>query len=560
LENQVATRTKELAALNDIAFVVGSTLELKKILADSLDMILEVLEIEAGGIYLLHEAREKLIIETYRGLNDEFVAEINHLKIGEGFSGRVVKTGEILVVPDVSADPRLTRSIIKDEGFHTMVGLPLISRGKVLGSMFLVTREYRRFAEKDLELLVAIGAQIGGAIENAKFFEEEHRRSEQFRVLAEVGRRVSAILDVNEVLEEVVNLIRSTFGYYHVAIGLIEGDEVVYRVGSGDLWDDPKFNFNPARLKVGEEGLTGWVAGSGQPLVVPDVDKDPRYVWMQSSKTRSETTVPILVKGRVIGVLDAQSDQVNDFDETDLAVLQSLAHQAGAAIENARLYEQAQQAATLEERARLARELHDAVTQTLFSASLLSEALPVSWERDQEEGEKLLEELKLLNRGALAEMRTLLIELRPSALIEANFGDLLHQLAEAASGREGFPVEVVVHCECVLPPDVHIALYRIAQEALNNVVKHARADHAKIQVGCSHCSVGESGEERPKEIALEVSDDGRGFKPDHVQADQFGLGIMHERAEEIGAHLEIKSEPGSGTMIVVIWQAEDNAK
>jgi signal transduction histidine kinase len=372
-----------------------------------------------------------------------------------------------------------------------------------------------------------------------------------------VGRRVSTILDVNEVLEEVVNLVRSTFGYYHVAIGLIEGDEVVYRVGSGDLWDDPKFNFNPARLRVGEEGLSGWVAGSGQPLVIPDVNNDPRYVWMEGSKTQSETTVPILVKGRVIGVLDAQSDQVNAFDETDLAVLQSLAHQAGAAIENARLYEQAQQAAILEERARLARELHDAVTQTLFSASLLSEALPVSWERDREEGEKLLEELKLLNRGALAEMRTLLIELRPSALIEANFGDLLYQLAEAASGREGFPVEVVVNCDCEFPPDVHIALYRIAQEALNNVVKHARADHAKVHVSCSYCGVGETGEERPKEIALEVSDDGRGFTQDRVQPDQFGLGIMRERADEIGAHLDIKSEPGVGTVVVVTWREEN---
>jgi signal transduction histidine kinase len=226
-------------------------------------------------------------------------------------------------------------------------------------------------------------------------------------------------------------------------------------VGSGELWDNPKFQFKPAKLRIGREGLTGWVAASGKPLVIPDVSQEPRYVWMHGSQTRSEVTIPILVKGRVIGVLDTQSDQVNAFDETDLAVLQSLAHQAGAAIENAQLYEQAQQAAVLEERSRLARELHDAVTQTLFSASLLAEALPVSWRGDPEEGEKLLEELKQLNRGALAEMRTLLIELRPAALIEANFKDLLNQLAEAVSGREGLPVDVLVNCACVLPPDVH---------------------------------------------------------------------------------------------------------
>jgi ligand-binding sensor domain-containing protein/nitrate/nitrite-specific signal transduction histidine kinase len=554
LEDQVTSRTKELEALNAIASVVGQTLELQKTLEDALDKILEVLAIEAGGIYLLDDPSKTLTIEVHRGLNQEFVEGIDHLKVGEGISGQVVADGEIIVIPDISNDPRLTRSIVKVEQFHAMVVLPLISRGKILGTMFLITREFRQFEDKDLELLAAIGAQIGGAIENAKFFEEEHHRSEQFRVLAEVGHRVGMELNENEVLEEVVSLVRSTFGYYHIAIGLVEGDEVVYRVGKGELWEDPEFGFKPARLKIGMEGLSGWVAATGQPIVVPDVSKEPRYVWMHGSQTRSETTVPILVKGRVIGVLDAQSDQLNAFDETDLAVLQSLAHQAGAAIENARLYEQAQQAAVLEERARLARELHDAVTQTLFSASLLAEALPVSWENDRLEGEKLLEELKQLNRGALAEMRTLLIELRPSALIEASFGDLLQQLAEAASGREGLPIEVEVACDCSLPPDVHIALYRITQEALNNIVKHARANNVSVQVSCSNCGTEETSSAEPKEITLVVRDNGRGFDQSQIQADQLGLDIMRERAEDIGARLKIESDIGDGTMIEVIWQ------
>lgn len=558
LEEQVTHRTRELEALYTISSVVNSSLDLQRILHDALENTLEVMEIEAGGIYLLKPGSEKLTIEAHKGLGDEFVADVNNLLIGEGFSGRVFQTGEPLVVPDVSSDQRLTRTVVKDEEFHSMVVLPLLSRGQVLGSMFLITHNYRDFSEKDIETLIAIGGQIGGAVENARFFEEEHHRSEQFRVLAEVGRRVSTILDVNEVLEEAVRLIRNTFGYYHVAIGLIEGDEVVYRVGSGELWDNPKFQFKPARLRVGREGLSGWVAATGRPLVVPDVSQEPRYVWMHGSQTRSEVTVPIMVKDRVIGVLDTQSDQVNAFDETDLAFLQSLAHQAGAAIENARLYEQAQQAAVLEERSRLARELHDAVTQTLFSASLLAEALPVSWEKDREEGEKLLEELKQLNRGALAEMRTLLIELRPAALIEADFKDLLHQLAEAASGREGLPVEVEVDCACEFPPDVHIALYRIAQEALNNVVKHARADQVKIEMKCSVCESGEVKEERAKQITLIVSDDGRGFDQEQVQHDHLGLGIMRERAENIGAQLDIKSEIGAGTVVEVIWQENQN--
>jgi ligand-binding sensor domain-containing protein/nitrate/nitrite-specific signal transduction histidine kinase len=560
LESQVADRTRELAALNTIASVVSSSLETEKILHDALEKVLELMQIEAGGIYMLKEGSETLSIRAHKGLSDDYVAEVDDLMIGEGFSGRVVQSGEPLVVEDVTNDPRVTRTIVKEEAYHTLVVLPLISGGKVLGAMFLISRQDREFTKKEIELLVAIGGQIGGAVENARFYKEEHRRSEQFMVLAEVGRRVSSILDVNEVLEEVVRLIQSTFGYYHVALGLIEGDEVVYRIGSGELWDNPKFKFKPARLKIGREGLSGWVAATGRLLVVPDVSQESRYIWMHGSQTRSEVTVPILVKGRVIGVLDVQSDQVDAFDETDLAVLQSLAHQAGAAIENARLYEQAQQAAVLEERARLARELHDAVTQTLFSASLLAEALPASWENNHEEGEKLLEELKHLNRGALAEMRTLLIELRPSALVEANFGDLLLQLAEAASGREGLPIQVAVDCKCVLPPDVHIALYRIAQEALNNVVKHAKATKVNVQIGCSVCVPDDQTENRPKIVSLMISDNGRGFNQDHVKSDHLGLGIMHERAEDIGAQLKIESSLGSGTVVRVEWQENDDGK
>lgn len=554
LEGQVSDRTKELATLNSIASVVGSSLDLNKILDDALQETLELLQIEAGGIYLVQEGNERLSIQVYHGLSDEFIAEIDNLQTGEGFSGSVIQNGEILVVSDISDDPRLSRSIAIEAGFNTLAVIPLASRGNILGTLFLITQEVREYPEKEKELLTAIGAQIGGAIENAKFFEEEHRRSEQFRVLTEVGRRVSTILDVNEVLEAVVRLIHDTFGYYHVAIGLIEGNDVVYRVGSGKLWNDENFQFKPARLRVGEEGLSGWVASTGKPVVIPDVSKEPRYVWMRGSKTRSEVTIPIMVKGKVIGILDTQSDRLNDFDETDLAVLQSMAHQAGAAIENARLYEQAQQAAVLEERSRLARELHDAVTQTLFSASLLAEALPRSWRMDPEEGEKLLGELRNLNRGALAEMRTLLIELRPSALIEANFGDLLQQLAEAAHGREGLPVDVDIHCACSLPPDVHIALYRITQEALNNIVKHARASHASISMNCSHCSSGNHGDEKPREITLQILDDGQGFDQDISQPDQLGLKIMKERAADISAQIDIHSAPGSGTRITVHWQ------
>ena len=128
----------------------------------------------------------------------------------------------------------------------------------------------------------------------------------RFRILTEVSQQITSILEIEDLLTRIVRLIQQTFGYYHVGIGLIEKDEVVYRVGAGKLWDDPEFQFKPARLKVGSEGLTGWVAGTGQVAFVPDVTQEPRYVWMQGSLTRSELTVPIRVKGQTIGVLDVQ--------------------------------------------------------------------------------------------------------------------------------------------------------------------------------------------------------------------------------------------------------------
>jgi len=363
---------------------------------------------------------------------------------------------------------------------------------------------------------------------------------------------MTSILDVDELLEEIVRLIKDTLGYYLVSIALIEGDELIFTTGAGPRWGDP--DFQPISLKLGEEGITGWVAATGEPLLVPDVSQEPRYICLPDSiETRSELVVPLKTKTEVIGVLNVESDQLDGFDESDLAVLQSLAHQAAIAIENARLYEESQQAAALEERSRLARDLHDAVTQTLFSASLIGEVVPTLWESDKEEGRQLLKELRQLTRGALAEMRTLLLELRPAALAEASLDELLRQLAEGVTGRTGVPVSVTVEGQYEVPPDVHVALYRIAQEALNNVVKHAQASQVGVSLLCTSLPDRIEGERRER-VELRVSDDGRGFDPSSVPPDRLGLGIIHERAQAVGATVEIESEPGHGTQIIVVWR------
>ena len=208
----------------------------------------------------------------------------------------------------------------------------------------------------------------------------------------------------------------------------------------------------------------------------------------------------------------------------------------------AALAQKAAESAVVAERTRLARDLHDAVTQTLFSASLTAEALPDLWAIDPEEGRRTSEELRQLTRSALAEMRTLLLELRPSAVTQAKLEDLVRQLIEATVNRARVPVHFSVEGERALPDEVKVALYRIAQESLNNVVKYARAQQVTVDL-----------RQQPMGVRLSISDDGVGFDPTAVAPGHMGQRIMRERADAIGARFAIHSERGHGTAVIVTW-------
>jgi PAS domain S-box-containing protein len=197
------------------------------------------------------------------------------------------------------------------------------------------------------------------------------------------------------------------------------------------------------------------------------------------------------------------------------------------------------------ERNRLARDLHDAVSQALFSASLISEVLPRLWQRDEKEGFRRLEEVRQLTRGALAEMRTLLLELRPDSLVEADIDFLLNQLAESISSRSRVPVNVAIAGRCAIAVEVKVALYRIAQEALNNVVKHAGAGHVDVKLSC-----------RNGRVILSVADDGEGFEVKKLPPNTLGMSIMRERARETGAAISVRSRPGRGTTVRVVWSSQ----
>jgi signal transduction histidine kinase len=288
---------------------------------------------------------------------------------------------------------------------------------------------------------------------------------------------------------------------------------------------------------------------TGKPLLIQDVQNDPRL----NSDVRARIAihsylgVPLMVSGQPTGLLVAVDKQDGPLNVDDERILTLLASSAVIGLENARLYEEAEKSAALAERGRLARELHDAVTQTLFSASLIAEVLPQIWESDPEEGRRRLEQLRQATRGALAEMRTLLLELRPTALLQAETAELFKYLANAFTGRTRVPASLAFEGAYVLPGEVKIGLYRIAQEALNNIAKHAEAEQVDIRLHC-----------QSSKVTLEIRDDGIGFEPGEISAEHLGLRIMKERAAAIGANLTVQSSVSQGTTVFVCWQPPEN--
>ena len=252
--------------------------------------------------------------------------------------------------------------------------------------------------------------------------------------------------------------------------------------------------------------------------------------------------VPLAIKGRVIGAIGVAHKERNFFTDHQANLALTVANQAAITMVNAELYENAQTLAALQERQRLARNLHDAVNQSLFSAGLIAEVLPRLWERSPDEGRQSLEDLRRLTRGAQADMRLLLAELLPSTLTDAELGDLLRLLGNALSGRTNIPINVSVVGEGKLPPDVQVTLYRLCQEGVNNIARHAGASQVDIQL-----------EFATGGVEIRIRDDGRGFDPQKTPAGHYGLKMMRERAAAIGAKLSITSQPKRGTEIVIHW-------
>ncbi len=366
-------------------------------------------------------------------------------------------------------------------------------------------------------------------------------------------RDIESLYRADSVLHRSLRLDDVLQGLVDLATDIMRADKSAVLVWDADherLVPGASRGFRPESLTAMSHGhgagIGDYVVLTGQAIAVEDTTDDSFVMHdiTDAEGIRSFMHVPVQVSGEVFGVFAVHYRDTHSFTNDEKRMLEALAQRAALAIENARLYERAQTAAVLEERQRLARELHDAVTQTLFAASLIAETLPKVWRMNQERGERSLVDLRRLTWGALAEMRTLLLELRPAALTEAPLSELIQQLAQATAARGDLDVNVSAVGQHRVPHDVQLAVYRLAQEALNNVIKHAAAKRVDVEL-----------QVQAETVYLSVVDDGRGFDAQSIPAGHLGLGIMGERAAAIGAMLTVDSRPGAGTRVALHWSA-----
>jgi signal transduction histidine kinase len=265
--------------------------------------------------------------------------------------------------------------------------------------------------------------------------------------------------------------------------------------------------------------------------------------------------VPMVTHQNVSGLLGiVLPDPRVEISQQKMLLMEKMALDIANLTQNAFLLDQSIELATLEERQRIARDLHDSVTQMIYSASLFSSTLPNRIHRDPESAVEMADELHRLTRGALAEMRTLLLELRPTGITRMPLSELLAQLAQATAGRSDFSLDLDVEDIPILPDGVQVVFYRIAQEALNNILKHANAKQAMLRLKTNPALGSQALEDWHGEIALTIEDNGAGFDPELINYEHFGLGIMQERVDSIQAQFHLDSRPGGGTEVMLIWQ------
>jgi PAS domain S-box-containing protein len=371
-------------------------------------------------------------------------------------------------------------------------------------------------------------------------------RTRELATLLEVAHNVASTLELQSLLRLILDQLKVVSEFDGASILELKDGRfwTIQRQAPGDTEEVRRHQTDVLRLGSIWEALS-----AGRPVIIDDVwqenvqarefrEANGRLMETVMRYVRSWLAVPLIHQGRLNGLLTLASTKAGFFTTHHAALALAIAQQAAVAIENARLYEKAQELAALEERQRLARELHDSVTQALYGIGLAAETTRLQLDRDPDRAASSNEIIRSLARAGMAEMRALLFELRPESLELEGLVAALQKQADALAGRHEIPIETTL---CEEPPasmPVKEALYRIAQEALHNAIKHAHPTTLALRLDCVD-----------GEILLEVEDDGEGFDTSGSFPGHLGMHSMRERAAKVGGVLEVKSAPHKGTHV-----------
>ncbi|MFY9583580.1 MAG: SpoIIE family protein phosphatase [Candidatus Acidiferrales bacterium] len=339
--------TEALATLAEIGEEINASLDLAEVLSKSATQIKHLIDYEIFAVLLLDEPTGQLYFHFAIGHQKE-VVESWRIPVGQGVTGTAAATGQALRVPDVSQYPGYLNAL---DTVRSELAVPLLVKGKCIGVLDIQSRQLDYFTRDQQNILTLLASRLAITIENARLFERVRGQAETLRVLNEVGREASSILDVEELLRRAAELVKRVIDYQILSILLYDERQNIFQHRL-----DVKYGQSmQGKLHcTATEGLVGAAATSRQPVLVPDVTADPRYL-MVNPETRSELALPLIAKNRVIGVLDLESPQPNYFTEEHVQTLSILAAHLAVSLENARLYEQ-----VARDEARMERDLHAA--------------------------------------------------------------------------------------------------------------------------------------------------------------------------------------------------------
>tara|TARA_Y100000031_G_scaffold140978_1_gene169118 strand:- start:1156 stop:3072 length:1917 start_codon:yes stop_codon:yes gene_type:complete len=547
LQNKVVDQNRQLAALNRIALLAAEEAELNDVINKSLDEVIRVMNVDAGLICLVDLERREHTAVGVRGFSQDLTNRIQRAKLDDDVvATEVVRTGEPVMYEKVFKDPKVAEAALR-ENVRAGISAPLKSEGEVNGILAIATHDQRTFSEDDIEFLMIIGGHLGLAIRKAVLFDHSQLQNKELSALLAVGKAVTSSFDLDEVVELSLDAVIEVTSADVAEVWLMDGDEeIALHIRRGVSRDA---FLTRTRFQIGQ-GFPGVVARDLTRVLVHDLPSDSRFLRSDIVEAGFQTfcAIPMLSRGEFQGVLTVaglSKDSLNT--PWELRLLDAIAERVALAVENAHLHQRVQDAAVIQERERISREMHDGLGQVLgyINAKTLAVKKLVTDSRVSEAHQEL-SEMEEIARDLYADVREGILGLRTSSQGYGGLVAELRQYIELYGEMSGVEANLNVAGQSErfgLAPSVEIQLMRILQEALTNVRKHSNASAVNVDF-------------RPNgsQLEVEVTDNGRGIDPDGPRAagwPRFGLQTMRERAESVGGSFDISSEPGGGVKVVV---------